>query len=310
VFTAAGRRRAIRGAVEPLLPFLAIVLGPLLLQAAPAQPARLASSSELVVLHVTVVDRKAGFVAGLTRDRFTVREDGTPLPVSFFETADLPVTAGLVIDSSISMYRRRDAIVEAGISFVNASRPDDELFTIHFNEHVWPGLPSGQLFTSDRAVLRQALTRMRARGQTALFDGIQEALSRLAQGRCSKKVLIVMSDGGDNASKATFEEVLTTALRMDAVIYTLSIRDQYDTDARPDVLKKLATVTGGKAFVARRLSDVSAMLDRIARDIRSGYILGYVPPPSGAGYHAIRVTVEPPDRDRKLSVRARSGYRR
>jgi Ca-activated chloride channel homolog len=288
---------------------LALLFGPLLLQAPAGQPQRLKSSSELVVLSVTVVDRRSGYVAGLGREAFTVYDDGTPQQLSFFDDANIPVTAGLVIDTSISMYRRRDAIVAAGSSFVESSHPEDELFTVHFNERVWPGLPDGQLFTSDREVLRRALSQMVPRGRTALFDGLQLALNRLGQGQCTKKVLIVVSDGGDNASKAKFEEVLATALRTNAVIYTVTIPDQYEKEDRPDVLRKLASVTGGEAFFLRSVSDITPTFQRIARDIRSGYIIGYVPPSPAAGYHAIRVVVQPPDR-RKVTVRARAGYQK
>jgi Ca-activated chloride channel family protein len=283
-----------------------LVLALLMLQAAPAQ--RFTSSSELVVLHVTVLDHKSGFVSGLARDAFTVYEDGAPQPVSFFESADTPVTVGLVIDSSISMQRRREAIAAAGSSFVSSSRPEDELFTVHFNERVWPGLPAGQTFTSDRETLRQALAQMVTRGQTALFDGLERALATLGEGHCQKKVLIVVSDGGDNASRSKFEEILATALRMDAVIYTVSLQDQYDPDARPDVLRKLASVTGGEAFFVRNLSQAGGVFDRIARDIRSGYIIGYVPG-AGDGYRPVRVAVRSAD-GRKLRVRARSGYQK
>lgn len=285
---------------------VSLVLGLLMLEAPPAQ--RFTSSSELVVLHVTVLDRKSGFISGLSRDAFTVYEEGSPQPVSFFESADTPVTVGLVIDSSISMQRRREAIVAAGTSFISSSRPDDELFTVHFNERVWPGLPAGQTFTSDRETLRQALAQIVTRGQTALFDGLAAALATLGEGRCQKKVLIVVSDGGDNASRSKFEEILATALRMDAVIYAVSLQDQYDPDARPDVLRKLASVTGGEAFFVRNLSQASGVFDRIARDIRSGYIIGYVPGGAG-GYRPIRVAVRSAD-GRKLMVRARSGYQR
>jgi VWFA-related protein len=96
---------------------------------------------------------------------------------------------------------------------------------------------------------------------------------------------------------------------MDAVIYTVTIPDQYETEDRPDVLRRLASVTGGEAFFLRNVSDISRTFQRIARDIRNGYMIGYVPPSPGAGYHAIRVVVQPPDR-RKVAVRARSGYRK
>jgi Ca-activated chloride channel homolog len=286
-----------------------LVIASLLLQAPSAQPQRITSRAELVVVHVTVANHKSGYVSGLAREAFTVYEDGVAQPVTFFDHANLPVTVGLVLDSSISMSRRRDAILAGGTTFVQSSQPDDELFTIHFNERVWPGLPADRPFTSDREVLRQSLMQMRLRGQTALFDAVRSSLKQLEQGHCQKKVLVVISDGGDNASHTRFEDVLALALRMDAVIYTVSIKDQYDGDARPEVLRKLAAVTGGEAFFVRNISEVTATFERIARDIRSGYIIGYVPPAAAAGYRAIRVDVQAPGRQ-KLMVRARPGYQR
>src|SRR5262245_23791023 len=139
----------------------------LLAQAAQGAPA-FKSSSELVVLHVSVVDKHAGFVSDLPRDAFQVYEDGRPQPIKFFENEDTPVSVGLVIDSSGSMAPRRDAVVAAGMAFAESSHPDDEMFTICFNEKIWRGLPDGQAFTSDHQELHQALDRSGARGQTAL----------------------------------------------------------------------------------------------------------------------------------------------
>ena len=276
--------------------------------ATPAQ--RLKSSSELVVLNVTVVDGKSSqYVAGLPREAFAVFEDNRPQPLGFFATADTPATIGLVVDNSTSMARRRDGIVAAGIGFAAASHADDELFTINFNEHVWAGLPAGRPFTSDRAELERALQRMRMRGQTALFDGLHAALTHLGQGQRQKKVLVVVSDGGDNASTSTFASVLDAALRMDVVIYTVSIYDEYDSDGRPDVLRKIAAATGGESYFLRNVDEVGKTFERIARDIRSGYVLGYTPEPGVSGFRNIKVRVQPPDK-RRLAVRCRSGYQR
>jgi Ca-activated chloride channel homolog len=287
---------------------LRLILSAFLLSQAPAQePQRFTSRSDLVVLHVTVVDRKAGYVAGLPREAFAVYEDGKPQSVSFFESADSPVTAGLVIDSSVSMQRRRESVIAAGIAFAESSRPDDEMFTVHFNEKVWSGLPEGQMFTSDREELRHSLLRSTARGQTALFDALRLALTTLEQGHRQKKILLVVSDGGDNASRTTFDDALAMALRMDAVIYTVSVHDQYDDEAKPDVLRKLASATGGESFFLRNAAGVTETFERIARDIRSGYTLGYVPTSNQPGYRSLRVDVRPPN-GRKPTVRARSGY--
>ncbi len=281
-----------------------------LLTQAPAQPrASFSSRSELVVLRVSVVDKRAGFVSGLPREAFAVQEDGRPQPIQFFENEDTPVTVGLVIDNSGSMQNRRDGVIAAGMAFAESSHPADELFTLNFNEKVWPGLPEGQAFTSDRAELRRALERALTRGQTALFDAIAMGLERLDDGHRTRKVLVVVSDGADNASRATFEQVLDAALRNDVVIYTIGLYETDDREAKPKLLRQLADATGGEAFFPAADSDVTPLLQRIARDIRSGYTVGYVPPagPDSQRPRIVRVDVHSPDW-RKLTVRARSSY--
>ena len=281
------------------------VLGPL-----PGTQERAAFSSrtELAVLHVSVLDRQAGFVPGLPRDAFTVAENGRPQPIAFFENNDTPVTVGLVIDNSGSMQPRRDAVIAATMAFASSSHPADEMFIINFNERVWPGLPPGRSFTSDLAELRDALGRSGARGQTALFDGIDAALRHLARGGKPRKVLIVVSDGGDNASRAKFSDVLDAALRTDVVIYTIGLHDENDRDAKPGLLRELADVTGGEAFFPRDNESVTPVLERIARDIRSSYTIGYVPPSAAPdARRTVKVDVKPADR-RNLKVRVRSTY--
>jgi VWFA-related protein len=292
----------------PATLLLLSLLLPLLAQTLQDRPS-FSSTSELVVLHVSVLDRKDGFVAGLPKEAFTVVENGRPQPIVFFESEETPVTVGLVIDSSGSMLPRRDAVIAAGMAFAESSHPDDEMFTVNFNEKVWPGLPPGRLFTSDHAALRQALDRSGARGQTALFDAIDAGLRHLDAGSKPRRVLVVISDGGDNASRATFDAVLEEALSRDVVIYGVGIYDPDDRDANPGVLKKLAQATGGECFFPREIEHVLPALERIARDIRSSYTIGFVPAAAGiAGVkRSLGVTVRPAD-GRKLSARARSAY--
>jgi len=263
------------------------------------------SATDLVVLHVTVIDRKRGFVSGLPREAFTVYEDHAPQEIAFFRNEESPVTVGLVIDGSTSMHRKRDAVIAAGLAFARSAHPEDQLFTVHFNERVWRGLPPHQEFTSDAAELRMALQRTTARGKTAFFDALADGLAHVERGRAQKKVLIVLSDGGDNASMRTFEDVLEMARRSDTVIYTIGMNDQYDEDADPDVLKELARSTGAEAYFPDDVSELTALLERIARDIRSGYTIGYVPSSPSEGFHEVRVDVTSA---RNLTVRARSGY--
>ncbi|HEX9366784.1 MAG TPA: VWA domain-containing protein [Vicinamibacterales bacterium] len=280
-----------------------------LLAQAPQPRAAFSSRSELVVLRVSVVDRHAGFVSGLPREAFVVHEDGRPQPVEFFENEDTPVTVGLLIDNSGSMQPRRDSVIAAGMAFAGSSHPADELFTLNFNEQVWPGLPPEHPFTSDRDELRRALDQSTTRGQTALFDAIAAGLRQLDEGHKTRKVLVVVSDGGDNASHTGFAEVLDAALRKDVVIYTIGIYDPDDHDAKPGLLRQIADATGGEAFFPRELTEVTPLLERIARDIRSSYTIGYAPPGDAASgrRRSVRVDVHSPD-GRKLAVRARSSY--
>jgi len=280
----------------------------LLAQAPRASPA-FKSGTDLAVLHVSVVDKHAGFVSGLPRDAFAVYEDGRPQPIAFFQNDDTPVSVGFVIDSSQSMFTRRDAVIAAGMAFAESSHPGDEIFTLNFNERIWPGLPDGQAFTSNHAELHEALNRSAARGQTALFDAVAAGLTHLDGGSMTRRVLIVVSDGGDNASRTRYADVLDAALRRDVVIYTVGLYDDYDRDARPEILRQLAAATGGEACFPRKLEEVAPALERIASDIRSSYTIGYVPPESDrAAPRRIRVDVRPPA-GRRLSVRARSAYR-
>ena len=273
----------------------------------PPPRAVFSTRADLVVLHVTVLDRK-GFVSGLPRDAFTVHEDGRPQSIRFFRNEDSPVTVGLVIDNSYSMQRKREAVVAGGLAFAQSSHPNDELFAIHFNERVWFGLPAEHPFTSDVGELRDALQRSTARGKTALFDAIATGLMHLEKGRAQKKVLIVISDGGDNASTKRFADVIDAARRSDAVIYGIGLSDEYSEDADPGVLKDLARATGAEAHFPDDIDDITRVLERIARDIRSGYTISYAPA-AGAppGYRKVQVAVSSPE-GRKLKVRARSGY--
>jgi Ca-activated chloride channel family protein len=185
----------------------------------------------------------------------------------------------------------------------------DELFTINFNEHVSRGLPAGVSFTDDPDQLRAALATMRAAGLTALYDATIAALKQVESGTKRRKTLILVSDGGDNASQHSLQMVVERARRADVVIYAVGILDENDHDADPGVLKRLATLTGGEAFFPKSIGDISRVFQRIAEEIRSTYLLGY-PPPSDAKEGSFRrVRVQATNRFLgRLTARTRSGY--
>jgi Ca-activated chloride channel family protein len=274
-----------------------------------SQPGRTVFSSraDLVVLHVSVADRRSGLVAGLPRESFTVYEDGRPQAISFFSNEDSPATVGLVIDSSMSMQRKREALIAAGMTFAGSTHPQDEIFTVHFNERVWFGLGPDRPFTSNRDELRAALSTSTARGRTALFDAVLAALKQVDRGTSDKKALVVISDGGDNSSRASFADVMAAAGASEAAIYTVCLTEEYDGDADPEKLEKLAKTSGAIPFSPRSVGDVAKILERIARDIHSGYTIGFVPSGTAAGRRAIKVEVSAPNRGR-MTVRTRSEY--
>jgi VWFA-related protein len=263
--------------------------------------------TNLVMLPVTVLDRRGVFVPGLTRENFTIYDNGTPRAIQFFTSEDLPATVGLVIDSSSSMYDRRDEVTAAATAFAGFSHPLDELFTMNFNERVWPGLPPKVAFAENVEQLRAALARAPAQGMTALYDAVDRALDHLQLGTHDRKILIVVSDGGNNAGRQTLDAVLEHARRAGAVVYSVMLFEPGDRDARPGVLKKLARETGGEVFWPKRVQDVMDAFTRIAREIRSGYTLGFSPPDTPDGFRVVRVVVNVGDH-RQLIARTRAGY--
>jgi Ca-activated chloride channel homolog len=275
----------------------------------PSDPYTIRVSVGLVVLHATVQNHRGNLVSGLTKDEFQVYENGARQQIKYFSHEDIPVTVGLVIDNSGSMRPKVRDVIAAALAFARSSNPQDQMFVVNFNEHVRFALPENAPFTDQPGQLQVALSSVKADGETALYDAIAAALEHLKSGNRDKKVLIVISDGGDDASKERLRQVLAMARQSDAIIYTLGIFDQNDPDQNPHVLKQLARETGGEAFLPESLSEVVPICKQIARDIRNQYTLAYVPTDrkQDGTYRAIQVMAEAPHRGR-LFVRTRAGY--
>ena len=253
-----------------LLAALLPLIGPSF-SASAQEPSFRTGSSELVVLPVAVKDKQGKFVADLTTDQFAVFDNGRRIPIELFTNEDTPVTVGLVVDASGSMRAK-----------------------------------IGEVVASDVRRLERAMTALRPDGRTALYDGVTAALEQLVRGSRARKVLIVISDGGDNASAATLDRALKQARDSNAAIYTVGIYDEADIDRNPRVLKALAETTGGERYLPRSPGDLLRVCNQIAHEIRTGYTIGYVPPDHDGAYHRVRVVVDA--RPRKLTVRTRPGY--
>jgi len=266
-------------------------------------------NADSVVLHATVQNHKGILVSGLGKDNFQVYEDGVLQQIDYFSHEDIPVTVGLVVDNSGSMGSKRSDVIAAALAFARSSNPQDQMFVVNFNEHVSFGLPDNTPFTDQVVELEVALSRIKADGETALYDGVAVALEHLKKGNRDKKVLIVVSDGGDNASKHNLGQVMAMAGQSDAIIYTLGLFDEDDPDKNPGVLKQLAKATGGEAFLPESLKEVVPICEQIAHDIRNQYTLAYAPAnrKQDGAYRAIAVKAGSPGRGR-LFVRTRAGY--
>jgi Ca-activated chloride channel family protein len=272
------------------------------------EPPVLKIGTDLVSLTVTVVDRQGVLVPGLRQEHFTIYDNGERQTIQFFASEDVAATIGLLIDSSGSMRGRRDQVTTAAAAFAAMCDPLDEFFTVNFNEWVWRGLPPDVPFTADIDQLRAALSAAPADGMTALYDAVSRALTHLQRGTRDRKALVVVSDGGDNASVQTLDDVVQSARQSDAAIYSVTLFDPDNRDGRRQVLKTLAGETGGRAFVATDAADVTRSFAQIAREIRSGYTIGFVPnDTSRDGFRSIRVVVDAANH-RQLIARTRAGY--
>jgi Ca-activated chloride channel homolog len=267
------------------------------------------AKTELVVLPVSVTDANGSFISGLSERDFRVYEDGRLQKVTSFQEGDAPVTVGLIVDHSRSMGPKLPEVAAAVSAFAQSSNSQDEMFVVDFNDDVSVELMDGKAFTSDPKELAKAVFSVRARGRTALYDAVAEGLIHLQLGNWDKRALIIVSDGGDNASQQKYSQVLALAQRSQAVIYSVGLVDADEDEENPDVLRRLSKNTGGVAFFPMSLESVAEISKRIAQDLRAEYTLGFVPEKTDTkdSFRKIAVKVEASGHG-KLHVRTRPGY--
>jgi Ca-activated chloride channel family protein len=263
----------------------------------------------LVLLPVKVTDARGSFVPGLKREDFRIFENGQLQKLTVFEEGDTPVTVGLVVDHSKSMGPKLSDVGAAVSSFAHSSNPQDEMFVVDFNDNVSIELMGGKAFSNNASDLEAALTAVSARGQTALYDAVSQALTHLQSGHLGKKALVIISDGGDNASHIKYSEVLAQARQSQAAIYSIALVDALGEEENPDILRRLCKDTGGIAYFPGPKESVADVSKSIARDLREQYTLGYISSGSNDAnsYRKIEVKVIAPDHGR-LRVRTRPGY--
>ena len=270
----------------------------------------LRSEVRLVLLDVSVRDHRGSIVSGLSKENFSVLENGRPQPIAVFDHDDLPVTVGILVDESRSMTPKRSEVLTAAETFIEQSNRRDEIFVLSFNDSVVPGLPRNTLFSDNIQQLRSALHRGAPEGKTALNDAVVDGLRQLELGRQDKKTLVLISDGGDNASKHSRRDMLQMVERSIATIYTVGLFEPDSPDRDPSLLRQLAKISGGEVYFPDSPSEMVPVCRRIAKDIRTRYTIGYSPS-AGNGKESLRhiqVHASAPGHGR-LVVRTRSSYR-
>lgn len=260
-----------------------------------------------VLLHATVVDNKQRMIMDLERGAFSVYENDKPQPITSFRREDVPVAMGIVIDNSGSMREKRDKVNKAALNLVRSSNPRDQVFVVNFNDEYY----LDQDFTSDVGKLKEALEKVEARGGTALYDAVVASADQLKQSNLQKKVLFVVTDGEDNASRETLEQAVRRLQEENGpTVYAIGLLGGEEGTRRARrALQTLAERTGGIAFLPKTLDQVDEISRTVAHDIRSQYTIGYKPttPKTVRGYRTIRAEAHAKGYS-KLTVRTRSGY--
>ena len=261
-----------------------------------------------VVLQATVTNRRGELVTNLDQRAFTVYESGKRQPITLFRRGDVPVSLGLLIDNSGSMRQLRTKVEAAALALVRASNPQDEAFVLNFADKPRIDVP----FTSDVHVLEGGIARVDSIGGTALRDAIDMAEAYLREHAArDRKVLLVLTDGNDNASVTTVSQIQKQAERSETVIDAIGLFMQADTaqaTAGRHELEQLTERTGGVAYYPMSLDQIDTVALDLARQIRSQYTIAYAPLNQAldGSYRTIQVKIAGPE---KLSVHTRAGYR-
>jgi len=259
------------------------------------------------LLHATVVDDKQHIVTDLDKSNFAVFEDGKQQSIISFRHEDIPVAMGIVIDNSGSMREKRAKVNQAALNLVRSSNPQDEVFIVNFNDEYY----NDQDFTNDLLKLKEALEKIDAKGGTALYDALEASAENFKNARLERKVLFVVTDGEDNASRDTLEKAVKYLQEENGPsVYAIGILGDEEHPKRARrALEIIAQRTGGVAFFPKTLDEVDEISRQVAHDIRSQYTIGYKPtnPRASGGFRAVRIEAKGKGRS-KLVVRTKSGY--
>ena len=265
------------------------------------------ADARLVVLHTTVTDRGGAIVTDLPRTAFRTFEDGAEQQIKLFKREDVPVSMGIIVDNSSSMKNKRLKVERSAKDLVAASNPQDEVFVINFNDDVYRDVD----FTSDQLQLAAGLSRIDCAGGTAMRDAIRAGVRYAkAKGKHDKKVLVVVTDGDDNMSETSLDEIVREAQQREVLVYAIGLLSEEERDAAKRARAALDTITratGGYVWYPKDVDEVGRIALQVAHNIRSQYIIAYTPANGklDGSYRQIRVVASGPNHP---VARTRTGY--
>lgn len=273
----------------------------------PADDVTFRADTRLVVLPISVADSRGKLVTDLKQSSFKVFENGVEQPIKIFKREDVPVSLGIIIDNSGSMKEKRQKVEVASLDMVKASNPQDEVFIVNFNDEAWLDVP----MTSDIKAMQDGVARIDSRGGTAMRDAISMSIDYLKkEGKRQKKVLLVITDGNDNASTINLERLVNRAQQNEVLLFSIGLlneEERHEAKIAKRALDTLARESGGLAFYPKGVADVDQIALQVAHEIRNQYTIAYSPtvPEMDGSFRQIKVTVNGPGHP---LVRTRTGY--
>jgi VWFA-related protein len=260
-----------------------------------------------VVLHITVSDKNGKLLTELPQNAFKVYENNVEQSVRLFRHEDVPISLGLIVDNSASMLEKRQKVAAAALQLVKASNPQDEVFIVNFNDWAYLDCP----FTNSIPKMEEALARIDSRSTTAMRDAIGMSINYMkSNARLDKKVVLVVTDGDDNLSELTLEQIMRQAQQAEVQVYVIGLLSEEDRGAARRAQKAIDAITeasGGAAYYPLDLAEVDQIALRVAHEIRNQFTIGYSASQQilDGTFRQIRVTVDGPNRP---IARTRTGY--
>jgi len=278
---------------------------------------RIGINVDLVVIHTSVTDKNGMFVTGLKKENFRLFEDNIAQAIQSFSQEDVPVSLGIVIDTSGSMRDKIDKVNQAALAFIKASNPDDEEFLIGFNSEV----ELLEDFTSDIDLITDTLNNTIVTGGTALYDAIYLAVQKAQTGSKPKKAIILITDGEDRDSYYKLDEMVAKVQESDVQVYSVGFLNaapdkglfgrwsKSEPEKAQDALKRISEETGARAFFPKDISEIDKIVAQVAHELRSQYSISYTSSNAvrDGTWRRVRVALDLPIAP-SLHVRYRSGY--